>query len=267
MNIVKSILAISMSIISIAMIGQSVEQKTIANLKSESVTIESNYPDIELKSWEGNDIKIESNVMINGEEHNGAFILETKNATNGIYIDAKVNTESLKQKVIVNNKDGSKSYFDTKGFDNLNFGDNGVSMNIGYNIDAQIIIWIPSSMKVITSTVYGDIKSKGFFANLKIKSTYGMIEAELLKVDKMERLELFSTYDIVDLTIDPKINANLNMSTSYGEIYSDLNLVSKNSSQNNQCGNSQKYILNDGGLEIKLVSTYENVYIRAEKSL
>lgn len=222
-----------------------------------------------MKSWDEKGIKMESTVKINGEEHNGAYSLETKNNFTGIYIVASVHTESLKKKVIVNNEDGSKSFIDNKGFENLDYNENyNVTMNIGYNIEAEVVIWVPKSMNVETSTVYGDIYSKGSYSSLKLNSTYGMIEAELNKLDKMEKLELVSTYDIVDLSIDPKIDADLNMSTSYGEVYSDLILKSVNSTQNDHCGRNESYKMNDGGgMEINLVSTYDNIYLRSKKSL
>ncbi|MFT6335080.1 MAG: hypothetical protein ACI86M_002220 [Saprospiraceae bacterium] len=268
MNIVKPILAIAVSFLCLILNGQSVDSKTISNLKSDCVIIVSNYPDIELKSWGGIEIKIESEVTINGKNHNGAYTLEIKNASGGICIDAIINTELLKKKVIVNNEDGSKLYYDFDGFDNLNYEENdNVTMNIGYEIDAKIVISVPKEMKVETSTLYGDINSKGSFSTLKLNSTYGMIEAEVAKMDKMEKLELESTYDIIDLTIDPKLNANISMSTSYGEVYSDLKLKSTSSTQRNHCGSNESYIMNGGGLKINLVSTYDNIYLRSKKSL
>ncbi len=257
-----------MSFFYIVVIGQSSDNISIVNLKSESVIIESNYPDVELKSWDRNEIKIESAVTINGEDHNGAYILETKNTSTGVYVDVKVDTKSLNKKVVVNNEDGSKSYFDFKGFDNLNFGENdNVSMNIGYNIEAKVVIWLPERMKVKVATVYGDIQTTGSFAHLVINSIYGMIEAELMAVNKMNKLELKSTYDIIDLTINPKIEADLKMSSSYGEMYSDLKLSSKSETSNNQCGSTQNFVMNGGGMEINLMSTYDNIYVRSRKSL
>lgn len=257
-----------MSFLCLIVIGQSADNKMIGGLKSNYLIIASNYPDIKLESWDGNEIKIESEVTINGENHKGAYTLETKNDSNGIYIDAIIDTESLERKVIVNNEDGSKSYFDFEGFDNLNYeGNDNVSMNIGYNIDAKVVMWVPKKMNVETSTLYGVINSKGSFSSLKLNSTYGMIEAELSKIDEMEKLDLVSTYDIVDLSINPKLNANLSISTSYGEVYSDLMLISASSTPKNHCGSNESYIMNGGGMKINLVSTYDNIYVRSKKSL
>ena len=268
MNVAKPILAIAMSFLCFLVTSQSADIETIDNLKSDLVFIESNYPDIELRSWDGKSVKIESTVKINGENHNGAYTLEAKNNSNRIHIDASINTESLEKKVIVNNEDGSKSYFDFKGFENLDYNEHyDVTMNIGYNIEAIVVVWIPEKLKVETSTLYGDITSKGSYATLNLNSTYGMIEAEVAKLDSMEKLELVSTYDIVDLTIDPAMNADLIMSTSYGEVYSDLKLISTNSTLNSQCGNKGSYVFNGGGMKINLVSTYDNIYLRSNKSL
>jgi hypothetical protein len=268
MNIVKSILAIAMSFLYLIVVGQSADNQTINSLKSNYVFIESNYPDIELKSWDGSEIKIESQVTINGANHDGAYTLETKNVSSGIYIDASIDTESLERKVIVNNEDGSKSYFDFDGFENINYGESkNVKMNVGYDIDAKVTVFIPLKMIVETSTTFGDINSKGSFSSLKLNSTYGMIEADLDKMNEMNTLELKSTYDIIDLTIDTRLNANLNVSTSYGEVYSDLNLKSINASQNNHCGSNGSYIMNSGGVKINLIATYDNIYLRSKKSI
>ena len=72
---------------------------------------------------------------------------------------------------------------------------------------------------------------------------------------------------IIDLTIDPNFSANLNLSTSYGEIYSDLKLISVSATQNNYCGSNASYIMNGGGIEIDLTSTYDNIYLRSKKSI
>jgi len=269
MNIVKSILAISMLFLYSGATAQLSEQETITKLKSDNLIIDANYSDIQIKTYDGSDIKIKSTVMVNGENRNSALTLKTKNSNEGIYIDAYVEVEDIDKKIIINNQDGNRTFIDLN--DKTNFDSNNHSweggISIGYDVDAKLQLLIPEEMDVDINTVYGDVNINAKLKALNVMSVYGMIESDLQNIGDMNELNLSSTYDVVDVALPTSINANLSMSSTYGGVYSDLKLGASNSHKQIGCGSYDKYELNNGGVKINLVSTYDNIYVRSKKSL
>ncbi|MDF1698300.1 MAG: hypothetical protein P1U56_20795 [Saprospiraceae bacterium] len=239
------------------------QNQRIDNLRSENASIKTDYMDVRIESWKEDYIEIQSSLIINMSNENDKHELTIVNKKEGIQISSKVDISNIEKMVIRTDKEGNKTYTPIKEWNENEKGRSLNSIDFGYEIDGMITIYVPESMKIKMESIYGDVNLEGSFKTLKTYSTYGLIEANLQNVSGMENINLNSTYDIVDLTIGESSHAHLHLSTSYGEIYSNLP-AQKNgtTTKNYSCGSSNEYVLNEGSVPIHVNATYDNIYIR-----
>jgi len=250
--------------------GQNTQDLKLQNLKSNKLEVETDYLDVKIKTWDNNYIQIKPDIKINLGQDDDAHKLKTKNNSNAIVVRSSIDTEEIQKMVITTDKEGNKTYTPVDQWDETMKGKAIESLNFGFEIDGTLTILVPKSMKVHVESLYGDMNVEGSYKSVKSHSTYGMIEARLDDVSSMTDVSFKSTYDIVDLVIDKGSSASLNLKTSYGSVFSDLPLESKrtNSSKNRHnhhgCSNfSERYVLNDGDVNIDIVATYDNIYVRS----
>lgn len=95
-----------------------------------------------------------------------------------------------------------------------------------------------------------------------INCVYGEIIAEYTERPPSESVRLHATYADVDLTLPASTAANLTLSTSYGDMYTDFDL-NVNGDGGNDHGKLNTTI-NGGGSLISLQSTYNDIYVRQQ---
>lgn len=243
------------------------QSKRIDNLRSERLQVETQYLDVKLETWNEDYIQIDSDVTINDKDGKDRHTLKIDQSASMVRIESSIDTEGIEKMVILTDEEGNRTYIPAKNWDNDLKGNTIGSMNIGFEINGTVHIRLPKKMKLDLSALYGDIYLEGSYLNLEAHSTYGLVEAKLKDLNRMEKVDIKSVYDIVDLTLDKKSDAVLQMSTTYGSVFSDLPLKSKggdSAKHNSGCSNHyEKYILNDGNVLIDIVATYDNIYVRA----
>ncbi|MEM9547728.1 MAG: hypothetical protein AAGA77_17230 [Bacteroidota bacterium] len=247
--------------------GQEVQTIDIQNLQSKTLMVESDYLDMKIVTWNKDYVQIQSDVQINSGEDNDAHELETKNTSEGIVIHSKINTENIQKMVILIDNEGKKSYIPVDKWDEDKKENHFTSINFGFDIEGMLTISIPEDMDVKLESIYGDTQVNGSYSSIEVHSTYGLIESKLDDLNALKNAQFKSTYDIVDLALDKNSNVNLNLQTSYGEVFSDLPLQSltkrKHSNHDDCYGTSGAYVLNDGDVQIDIVATYDNIYLRS----
>ena len=247
--------------------GQDTQPQDIQNLRSNKLIVESEYLDMKIDTWDKNYILIESDVKINMGMDNDAHVLKTENTSDGILIRSKINTDKIQKMVIVTDKEGNKTYTPIDEWDENMKGKHFNRLNFGFEIDGSLTIRIPENLVADLESLYGDMTVNGTYNSIMAHSTYGLIESRLSEVSKMETVSFESTYDIVDLALDKNSSANLNLHTSYGSVFTDLPLQSQHKSsqsKHHECyGSSGKYVLNNGDVNIDIVATYDNIYVRS----
>ncbi|MEZ4895734.1 MAG: hypothetical protein R2806_02785 [Saprospiraceae bacterium] len=109
------------------------------------------------------------------------------------------------------------------------------------------------------SVILEDTKSP-----LTIKTVYGRIEGNIGQIKANDAITLHSTYALVDVAIPGATKANVQMKTSYGEMYTDFNLTTEKSGDDMDCLTCKDVTgkINGGGSLISLKSTYSNIYLR-----
>ncbi|MEM6396122.1 MAG: DUF4097 family beta strand repeat-containing protein [Bacteroidota bacterium] len=93
-----------------------------------------------------------------------------------------------------------------------------------------------------------------------VNCVYGDIIAEYTARPPSGDLRLHATYADVDLTLPAATAANLSLSTSYGDMYTDFDLNVDRGTMNE--GGKLNATINGGGKLVSLQSTYDDIFIR-----
>jgi uncharacterized FlaG/YvyC family protein len=162
-------------------------------------------------------------------------------------------------------------------------GNTIVVEQVGKN-NGPIVVQIPNSavVKVKQSTYRGtDLKASDFGGDLDvsmhyhqailkdctgplaINTIYGSIDASFSQAPT-EEIRLHSTYSNVELAMPGSTKANLRLSTSYGEMYTDFDVQVKSGSELGGEDGKLTGIINGGGELISLRATYNNIYLRKQ---
>ena len=241
------------------------QAQLVDDLKSKDVLIETDYLDVVIFTWDKDYIEVSSSLKINMQPGNEYHDLQIRNTSDGIEIESNVDVDGIPQMVITTDKEGNKTYIPVDEWNEKNNRKQFGRLNYGYEIDGNLAVYLPKKLLLTSHSTYGDFKIEGAYASIKIHSTYGQIDSKLSDINKMDMVSLKSTYDFVDLTIDKSTSASINVKTSYGSVYTDLPLKSegKTHASSQSCnGHKSSYVLNGGDVQIDLVATYDNIYLR-----
>ena len=246
--------------------AQSIDKEIVKGLKSDVLIIDVDHSPVEIVTWDKDYIEVESSISIDKNASNDKHSLTISNKKEAVSIKSKVKYDELSRMVMTKGENGEKMI---KALNDPKTKSNGFTagMEFGYAIEGEFKIFVPENLKVDIRATYGSINIHGDYQKLNAHSTYGLVEANLENITDMQDVSLHATYDIVDLTIDENSSANLNLQTTYGEIFTDLPLNSssnRGTAHSGQCS-SGSYILNEGNADVNLIATYSNIYIRKVK--
>ena len=119
--------------------------------------------------------------------------------------------------------------------------------------------------EIIISTLYQNVKLNNITGPMSVKTVYGEVEANFTKVSQTGSISINAVYGLVDVSLPSSTKANLELSASYGEILSDMNVeVEKSGDLRSLSSTKVKGTLNGGGVLISLKSSYENLYLRSK---
>ena len=164
-------------------------------------------------------------------------------------------------------------------------GDNVHVTGIGNADDSRITIQLPKNMAVYyshtdyhggdlviedvageieVSAAHNEVHLKNVTGPMAVKSLYGEIEAVFSSVNQSGSISLNSVYNLIDATFPSSSGYNVNMSTPYGSIYTDVSIdVDTGDDEMKRISNKKiKGTVNGGGVDVTLKSGYENIYLR-----
>lgn len=230
---------------------QTLINKSINVAHQSSLKIKTLHTDVIVKTWDKNEILIDGYVSIDEGASDDVFDLDIKEKSNYISIETSMNLQSLKKK---------NTYISSNNYNK----DCSVKYSNGHMIKSELTITIPKSITLDIAATYGSVKVEDLSQNTSIENTYGSIDAIVENMENIENLMLHSVYSTVDLTISPRIKADMELITDFGQIYTDIEMDIKTnkSMKRNFMGDKIKSSLNGGGNKIKLESNYSNVYVR-----
>lgn len=131
-------------------------------------------------------------------------------------------------------------------------GDDFLARNISSEIDVK--------------THGGDIRLHNVTGPLSANSVHGDIEVIFTSVDQKLPISVASVHGDVDVAVPGGTNADLRIRTSWGEVYSDLDIkVERQDGMKVYGAKNIEGKLNSGGVAMAVSSTHGNVYLRKTK--
>ena len=261
------------ALIALCAIQTSYAQKVISESypsdQIEKIKIDTEYADIELESYTGNEIVVEATVNINMNLDNDSYSFKADKNDNVFIIKSKMDFNDIPRRIILKDYEGNTKILLEKDASLENVKDTEdkyKSINYGYQTDITLKIKLPENKDIIVESIYGDLIAKGIYNNIDVDITYGDVEIKTFQVNTSSTINLESTYGHIDYSVPSSSDIEFNLSTSYGEIFSDLNVTSSRSNvfEKNVCGAERggKYILNEAKSIAYITATYDDIYIR-----
>jgi hypothetical protein len=133
----------------------------------------------------------------------------------------------------------------------------------GVMVDATLAIVVPAGVKITVETTYGGIKAVNVAGLTKAHAKYGAVDVIFATVSPMPDLDLYSNYGAVDVTIPAGRGANLDLTTEYGELLTDMEIqVDAKASEEKEFFQRVIGTIAGGGNRIKCEAPYGDVYLR-----
>ena len=134
----------------------------------------------------------------------------------------------------------------------------------GYNVGKLIVNNVQAELDV--SVNYNKVELNGVSGPMAINSVYGAVIADFNSIDLKGPITLYSVYSDVNVTLPSQAKASLEIGTSYGDIYSDIELdypVNKGG-LNKLSSKNMTAEINGGGPAFKVKSSYGSVFFRTK---
>jgi hypothetical protein len=114
------------------------------------------------------------------------------------------------------------------------------------------------------SANYNSVELNNVKGPMSVNTVYGQIDATFDQVSQSNAISLHSVYGNVDVSVPASAKASFTLKTSYGKIFSDLDLVMKSESNGMRSLSNSNITgsLNGGGVDFSIKATYKNVYLR-----
>ncbi|MBI9038185.1 MAG: hypothetical protein JEY97_08645 [Bacteroidales bacterium] len=209
--------------------AQRIVEKTIKIEKDQDVELDFQFADdIIIKTWEKNEIFVKVSVNINDNIDNDDFTINIFNKKSEIEIKSEIkNLGNKDENTITLRKDKETGEYHYKG--------NCTQMDLYFEV------YLPQGK------------------NLEVKTISGNIEV----TDLESEMNLETISGDVDLTLNPNIQADIEMSTISGEIYSNMDLDFGNQESLRRIGGIEiSSQLNGGGIYIDLETISGDILLR-----
>lgn len=238
----RSFILLSISLLTGVLAAQTPVNKSIPVAPGQKLSMRFDYPElVKVSTWEKNEISITGTVSINNGENDEAFELEQSVTGNTVYIENKIrNLKELphritvvrgEEKITFKSKAEYREYCEKHG-KNFNMTSTGV------DIEIMLEIKVPKNMATEIEAVYGMVEVRNFTGPLSVEATYGG----------------------VDVSVQPATMGELIAETSYGQIYSNLDL--KFTGSEFKDFHTVVSAKPGAGPRYSFESTYGNVYLR-----
>ncbi len=188
------------------LLAQTSVNKTYPVTTGQKISFRFDYPElVKISTWDKNEISIVGSVSINQGESDYAFELLQSNSGNTIYIENKIrNLKDLPKRITVTRGE-EKLMFKTEADFKKYCKETGSDFNVkswGVDMDILLEVKVPKNMETKLECVYGLAEVKNFSGPLSVEATYGG----------------------VDVSVQERTTGELTAETSYGQIYSNLDL-------------------------------------------
>jgi hypothetical protein len=238
----RTSISILLTLVTGVLLAQTPVNKTYPVTAGQKISFRFDYPElVKISTWDKDEILISGSVSINQGESDDAFELLSSNSGSLIYIENKIrNLKDLPKRITV-----------TRGIEKLTFKseadfkayckETGSDFNVkswGVDMDILLEIKVPKNIETKLECVYGLAEVKSFSGPLSVEATYGG----------------------VDVSVQERTTGELTAETSYGQIYSNLDL--KFTGSEFKDFHTVVSIKPGTGPKYNFESKYGNVYLR-----
>jgi hypothetical protein len=202
----RASLSVFLILLTGVLLAQTPVNKTYPVATGQKISFRFDYPElVKITTWDKNEISIAGSVSINQGEHDEAFELLQSASGNTVYIENKIrNLKELPKRITVT-RGTEKLTFKTEADFKKYCKETGSDFNVkswGVDMDIILEIKVPRNMETKLECVYGLAEVKSFAGPLTVEATYGG----------------------VDVSVQERTTGELKAETSYGQIYSNLDL-------------------------------------------
>ncbi len=223
--------------------AQTTVNKTYPLKAGDKIELDFDYPKVvRISTWDKNEVSVTAHVSINNGENDTAFVLIEKNEDGVLSIKNKINNMDKLPHLYTVMQDGKKTIFRSKeDFKEYMSKNGGVRRYSSEGVDLEITIEVKIPANAVATNV---------------KSTYGIVEM----VNFNAPANVNATYGGIDATLATANTGKLQATTSYGQIYTNLDLKLTDKTEKDfftsitaEPGKGPTYILK---------STYGKIYLR-----
>lgn len=130
-------------------------------------------------------------------------------------------------------------------------------------IDATLKVVVPAGVKVTVETNFGGIEAVNVAGLISARAKYGVVDAVFTTSSPRADLELYSNYGAVDLTVPAGFGLNLDVTTEYGELLTDVDIdIDTDASTEKEFHQRVIGSIAGGGDKVTCKTPYGNVYLR-----
>ncbi len=114
------------------------------------------------------------------------------------------------------------------------------------------------------SVNYNSVHLENVSGPMAVNTVYGSIDAIFSSVNQNNSITLYSVYSHVDVSVPTNAKANFQLSTTYGDMFSDLDLDFGTSEDDMKKLNANNMVgkLNGGGVDFVIKSSYSDIFLR-----
>lgn len=273
-RIMKNLLACLFIILNGVVWAQTVTETTLDVTDQKVLSMDLEYGDAKISTWDKNEIYITTTVDINNGMLDEYFEIDVKDRRNEIHVKTELDDRAFKgNDFMVYKKKDKVSETDCKRKCKSSCKSNSYSKGIGnvrnkknqsYNVDIEMIIKVPRNMILDITSEFGEIEIENPTEEVTVNSTFGGVKV-IIDRNLKNDLELDSKFKFVDLTVAEDAQYDLNLYTEFGSLYTDFDKEVSDGMQNSQDEAFKQDIytlINGGGPNVKLASAFGNVYLR-----
>ncbi|MFT3934142.1 MAG: hypothetical protein QM726_11040 [Chitinophagaceae bacterium] len=189
-------------LLSASLAAQSPVTKTYPVTAGQPIKLRFDYPIVKVSSWDKNEVSVTATVNINDHENDAAFTLSGENEAGTLVIKDEIKDMDKLPRRYTLVQNGQKTiYRSREEFDLAKKGKHEQSYE-GTDINIVVEIKVPAQSAIDIKSVYGIVEMVDFHAPVVVDATYGGIDA----------------------TINTSNTGKLKATTSYGQIFSNLDL-------------------------------------------
>lgn len=120
------------------------------------------------------------------------------------------------------------------------------------------------SGEIEVTTTHSDVELDNVTGPMTVSTVHGDIEGSFSSVSQSNAISIVSSHGDIDLGIPSGTKANMKLSTSWGQIYSDLDIEIDrgNSSMKSYSQNNVEGTVGGGGVSFNVRSTHGTIYLR-----